>query len=88
MAELVDAHGSGPCAERCGGSSPLPGTNINEIQKSLNKVSGFFLTKHHGICSNVLLVLKSFKGWILKRLSHKIVSLGTHNTRFGEFTHP
>ena len=32
MAELVDAHGSGPCAERCGGSSPLPGTNINEFR--------------------------------------------------------
>jgi len=26
MAELVDAHGSGPCAFGCGGSSPLPGT--------------------------------------------------------------
>jgi len=26
MAELVDAHGSGPCAARCGGSSPLLGT--------------------------------------------------------------
>src|SRR3990167_4269073 len=27
MAELVDAHGSGPCAFGCGGSSPLLGTN-------------------------------------------------------------
>ena len=26
MAELVDAHGSGPCAARRGGSSPLLGT--------------------------------------------------------------
>ncbi len=26
MAELVDAHGSGPCALGCGGSSPLLGT--------------------------------------------------------------
>lgn len=26
MAELVDAHGSGPCAARCGGSSPSVGT--------------------------------------------------------------
>ena len=26
MAELVDAHGSGPCAAMCGGSSPLLGT--------------------------------------------------------------
>ena len=30
MAELVDAHGSGPCALGCGGSSPLPGT-INTV---------------------------------------------------------
>ncbi len=28
MAELVDAHGSGPCAARRGGSSPLLGTKI------------------------------------------------------------
>ncbi len=28
MAELVDAHGSGPCAFGCGGSSPLLGTTI------------------------------------------------------------
>ena len=27
MAELVDAHGSGPCAARRGGSSPLLGTS-------------------------------------------------------------
>src|SRR5471032_2797809 len=26
VAELVDAHGSGPCAARCGGSSPSVGT--------------------------------------------------------------
>src|SRR5690625_1182637 len=26
MAELVDAHGSGPCTARCGGSNPLLGT--------------------------------------------------------------
>ncbi len=28
MAELVDAHGSGPCAARCGGSSPSVGTKL------------------------------------------------------------
>ena len=28
VAELVDAHGSGPCAARCGGSSPFPGTTL------------------------------------------------------------
>src|SRR5450830_1136235 len=28
VAELVDAHGSGPCAARCGGSSPSVGTTL------------------------------------------------------------
>ena len=28
VAELVDAHGSGPCAARCGGSSPSVGTSL------------------------------------------------------------
>jgi hypothetical protein len=32
MAELVDAHGSGPCDESRGGSSPLLGTN--SLQKA------------------------------------------------------
>lgn len=32
MAELVDAHGSGPCAARRGGSSPLLGTNSLSTQ--------------------------------------------------------
>ena len=31
MAELVDAHGSGPCAFGCGGSSPLLGTKSVSI---------------------------------------------------------
>jgi hypothetical protein len=31
MAELVDAHGSGPCAARRGGSSPLLGTSDSEL---------------------------------------------------------
>ena len=34
MAELVDAHGSGPCAFGCGGSSPLLGTK-------------YILSRHH-----------------------------------------
>src|SRR5690606_14991369 len=36
VAELVDAHGSGPCAARCGGSSPLLGTTSldREVQFS------------------------------------------------------
>ena len=32
VAELVDAHGSGPCAARCGGSSPFPGTTVTSQQ--------------------------------------------------------
>jgi hypothetical protein len=41
MAELVDAHGSGPCAARCGGSSPLLGTNkqYRSIKKSPQSAS-------------------------------------------------
>ena len=35
MAELVDAHGSGPCAFGCGGSSPLLGT-INIIKNGFH----------------------------------------------------
>ena len=35
MAELVDAHGSGPCAARCGGSSPLLGTSTC-LQQSIH----------------------------------------------------
>ena len=31
MAELVDAHGSGPCVLGRGGSSPLPGTKLISI---------------------------------------------------------
>jgi hypothetical protein len=34
MAELVDAHGSGPCAARCGGSSPLSGTKYKSARAS------------------------------------------------------
>jgi hypothetical protein len=34
VAELVDAHGSGPCAARCGGSSPLLGTTEFSIKTS------------------------------------------------------
>ena len=31
VAELVDAHGSGPCAFGCGGSSPSVGTTLPEV---------------------------------------------------------
>jgi hypothetical protein len=39
MAELVDAQVSDTCIERCGGSSPLPGTKyftLNNIDTTLN----------------------------------------------------
>lgn len=38
MAELVDAHGSGPCSARSGGSSPLLGTII-PTANGINKIS-------------------------------------------------
>src|SRR5450830_315259 len=34
VAELVDAHGSGPCAARCGGSSPSVGTTLPDTRFS------------------------------------------------------
>ena len=34
VAELVDAHGSGPCAFGCGGSSPLLGTKESKSQST------------------------------------------------------
>ena len=34
VAELVDAHGSGPCAARCGGSSPSVGTTTGLFSAS------------------------------------------------------
>ena len=36
MAELVDAHVSGACIERCAGSSPVPGTK-EILQVTLNE---------------------------------------------------
>src|SRR5665647_1120788 len=72
MAELVDAHGSGPCAERCGGSSPLPGTNINEIHCTCG---GFFSSE---------IVQPGFKPSVLERLRHQIMTLRAHNTHLGE----
>jgi hypothetical protein len=46
VAELVDAHGSGPCAVRCGGSSPSVGTiyriSSKENAASLDKLAAFF----------------------------------------------
>ena len=36
MAELVDAHVSGACIERCAGSSPVPGTKERGKNASLS----------------------------------------------------
>ena len=55
VAELVDAHGSGPCAARRGGSSPLLGTKIqvrSNPKKSGNPVNpcdygGFCFGRSH-----------------------------------------
>ena len=46
MAELVDAHGSGPCAARCGGSNPSVGTiTAKDKTESLENLEfqGFFV---------------------------------------------
>ena len=43
MAELVDAHVSGACIERCAGSSPVPGTKrISQVVQNERKVKFFF----------------------------------------------
>ena len=41
VAELVDAHGSGPCAARCGGSNPSVGTKSYR-KKPADSSAGFF----------------------------------------------
>src|SRR5512133_2940165 len=42
VAELVDAHGSGPCAARCGGSSPSVGTKIKKAGCASNRPFSFW----------------------------------------------
>ena len=60
VAELVDAHGSGPCAARCGGSSPLLGTIrlildddltsiIRKIRKLIIWFCSFLVSWHYKI---------------------------------------
>src|SRR5471032_2862328 len=45
VAELVDAHGSGPCAARCGGSSPSVGTTYRISRKAADfyESAAFFI---------------------------------------------
>lgn len=48
VAELVDAHGSGPCAARCGGSNPSVGTiTAKDKTESLENIvfQGFFVVQ-------------------------------------------
>ena len=48
MAELADAHGSGPCAARCGGSNPSVGTiTAKDTAESLENIEfqGFFVAQ-------------------------------------------
>ena len=47
VAELVDAHGSGPCAARCGGSSPSVGTiyRIQEKAADFHESAAFFMAR-------------------------------------------
>src|SRR5699024_9177692 len=59
MAELVDAHGSGPCTARCGGSNPLLGTSPlfhkaskHAINPIITRLSGQALAKHTATPSN------------------------------------
>ncbi len=50
VAELVDAHGSGPCAARCGGSNPSVGTiTAKDKAESLENLEfqGFFVVQNH-----------------------------------------
>src|SRR3954471_11553503 len=42
VAELVDAHGSGPCAARCGGSSPSVGTKTKKAGCASNRPFAFW----------------------------------------------
>ena len=47
MAELADAHGLGPCAERRAGSSPVPGTT----NFAINRLRSLFYGCYSGIGS-------------------------------------
>ena len=48
MAELVDAHGSGPCAFGCGGSSPSVGTTLPEVTPQNSQMSTAPQSLHKG----------------------------------------
>ena len=43
MAELADAHGLGPCAERRAGSSPVPGTTSFQPVENMSTYPTAFL---------------------------------------------
>ena len=61
VAELVDAHGSGPCIARCGDSSSLPGTinsfNCLNISKPLKN---FDANQQKSHCDPVAFLLPAY----------------------------
>jgi hypothetical protein len=78
MAELVDAHGSGPCAARCGGSSPLPGTRIhpitfNKIATQITRVA-FFIARHTHFGTRIFAVSRN----IVQPDTHQVTQKITH----------
>ena len=83
VAELVDAHGSGPCIARCGDSSSLPGTKDTQTVTANVKVN----TKSHWM-------FQIFSGFLLRevyrkseRNGHQIVPLNADNAGLRKFTH-
>ena len=70
MAELVDAHGSGPCAARCGGSSPLLGT----IKQLKNRI------KAQSVAGAVFLLPVKLPAYFLVFLIHDQVEFYTIGT--------
>ena len=47
VAELADAHGSGPCAARLKGSTPFVGTIIRFMRKVVINICGYGITAVH-----------------------------------------
>src|SRR5450830_357158 len=68
VAELVDAHGSGPCAARCGGSSPSVGTRFSATQffrvQHLTRLNIMF--KRVFCCTSPYVALTPPSRWIIR----------------------
>ena len=63
MAELVDAHGSGPCAFGCGGSSPLLGT-----KQVFNDQIAFLIPLPRTISNPAFFVIRCFMSYWQPRI--------------------